>query len=539
MDISILKEVRNNHFLSVGSPPLLPVTQGCSRKGEEMKDNKSETMTKKKLSTAVRGALIYAVIGGLWILFSDKALESFTQDVDYISLLQTYKGWFYVLVTSALLFILLKRAIENTERLLSLDPLTQLPRHYQFTRLLDRLLINSSSDKKVVLIYLDLCKFSQINQEFGHRKGDAVLQKLTGELWECFHENGALGRLGSDQFGIAVKVKNNDKLVEELPDIVFRLTQRVGLELKIPLKVCQGLAIAPYDGKDSKSLLSAASIALHNAKKSGDDQCSFFSHELSEIALHRQRLITELKSSEVFKYFRTVYQPQLSIADNTITGVEVLIRWIHPELGFISPEDFIPIAEDIGAMPNISRWVITNAKKELNEANLIPDTIKRVSINISARELNIEEQAQNLHQVFKENLDFASICQIEITETTAIYDISTSQKFIESLKELGLKFSIDDFGTGFTSLSNLKNLPVDELKIDRSFIDKIETENNSQIIVKSVIDLANNFGINSIAEGVENENQLEFLKNYNCDEAQGYYFAKPMGIDDLRKFVDG
>ena len=389
----------------------------------------------------------------------------------------------------------------------------------------------------MVLIYLDLCKFSQINQEFGHRKGDAVLQKLTGELWECFHENGVLGRLGSDQFGIAIKVKNNDRLIEELPDLIFRMTRRVGVELKIPLKVCLGLAIAPFDGKDSKSLLSAASIALHNAKKIGDDQCSFFSHELSEIALHRQRLITELKSSEVFQHFKTVYQPQLSINDQSITGVEVLIRWIHPALGFISPEDFIPIAEDIGAMPNISRWVITNAKKELSEANLIPEKIKRVSINISARELNIEEQAQNLHQVFMENPDFAKICQIEITETTAIYDITTSQKFIENLKELGLKFSIDDFGTGFTSLSNLKNLPVDELKIDRSFIDKIETENNSQIIVKSVIDLANNFGIQSIAEGVETESQLNFLKSCRCDEAQGYYFAKPMSINDLVEYL--
>lgn len=199
-----------------------------------MKDVKSETMTKRKLTTAVRGAVIYAAIGGLWILFSDKALESFTNDVDYITVAQTYKGWFYVLVTSVLLFILLKRAIENTERLLSLDPLTQLPRHYQFTRLLDRQVKNISKEKKVVLIYLDLCKFSQINQEFGHRKGDAVLQKLTGELWECFHENGVLGRLGSDQFGIAIKVKNNDRLIEELPDLIFRMTQRVGVELKIP-----------------------------------------------------------------------------------------------------------------------------------------------------------------------------------------------------------------------------------------------------------------------------------------------------------------
>lgn len=176
-------------------------------------------------------------------------------------------------------------------------------------------------------------------------------------------------------------------------------------------------------------------------------------------------------------------------------------------------------------------------QRELSNADLTPNRINRVSINISAKELNIEEQVKNLHDIFQEHQNFAHICQLEITETTAIYDISTSQNFIHGLKKLGLRFSIDDFGTGFTSLSNLKNLPVDELKIDRSFIDQIETEHNSQIIVKSIVDLANNFGISSVAEGVENDNQLEFLKSCGCKEAQGYYFAKPMGIEDLKKFM--
>ncbi|ACV27168.1 putative bifunctional diguanylate cyclase/phosphodiesterase [Kangiella koreensis] len=496
-------------------------------------------MQKKKFVTAFRGTLIYAVIGGLWILFSDKAVEALFDDSTMINLMQTYKGWFYVLVTAVLLFILLRRAVEDTEKLLTLDPVTQLPRHYQFTRLLDKQLSNLPGNKVLILIYLDINRFSQLNQEFGHQAGDRVLQKITSQLWEYFHDNSLMGRLGSDQFGLAVTIDNDRDIIDNLPELVFRQLHKASETLQIPFKLSMGVAIAPTDGSQSKSLLSAASVALHNAKIHGEEQYSFFSRELSEIAQLRQNLINELKKSELFQHFHIVYQPQLSISTRKVVGVEVLLRWIHPELDFIPPDQFIPVAEDIGLMPDITRWVITNAKKELSDSELIPSWVDRVSINISAKELNIEEQVKNLHDIFQEYHSFAKICQLEITETTAIYDISTSQKFIKSLKKLGLRFSIDDFGTGFTSLSNLKNLPVDELKVDRSFIDKIETEHNSQIIVKSIVDLAKNFGINSVAEGVENENQLNFLKQCGCKEAQGYYFAKPMGVDDLEKYLKG
>ena len=494
-------------------------------------------MQKKTFITAFKGTAIYAVIGGLWILFSDKAVETLFNDSKMINLMQTYKGWFYVLVTAVLLFILLRRAVEDTEKLLTLDPVTQLPRHYQFTRLLDQQLDKLPADKALILIYLDINRFSQLNQEFGHQAGDRVLQKITSQLREYFHDNSLMGRLGSDQFGLAVIIDNDRDIIDNLPELVFSQLHKASETLTIPFKLSMGVAIAPTDGTQSKSLLSAASIALHNAKSHGEEQYSFFSRELSEIAQHRQNLINELKAPDLFDNFHTVYQPQLSILTRKVIGVEVLLRWIHPKVGFVPPDQFIPIAEDIGLMPGITRWVITNAKKELSKAGLIPDRLNRISINISAKELNIEDQVKNLQQIFQEYEAFAKICQLEITETTAIYDIKTSQKFIQSLKELGLRFSIDDFGTGFTSLSNLKNLPVDELKIDRSFIDKIETENNSQIIVKSIVDLANNFGISSVAEGVENENQLNFLKQCQCKEAQGYFFAKPMGIDDLTKFI--
>lgn len=415
--------------------------------------------------------------------------------------------------------------------------MTQLPRHYQFTRLLDKQLFSLPDNKVLILIYLDINRFSQLNQEFGHQAGDRVLQKITSQLREYFRDNSLMGRLGSDQFGLAVTIDNDRDIIDNLPELVFRQLHYTSEAIKIPFKVSMGAAIAPIDGKQSKSLLSAASIALHNAKSHGEEQYCFFSRELSEIAQHRQNLINELKAPDLFDNFHTVYQPQLSISTRKVIGVEVLLRWIHPKLGFVPPDQFIPIAEDIGLMPDITRWVITNSKKELTEAGLIPDRLNRISINISAKELNIEEQVKNLQQIFQEHEAFAKICQLEITETTAIYDIKTSQKFIQSLKELGLRFSIDDFGTGFTSLSNLKNLPVDELKIDRSFIDKIETESNSQIIVKSIVDLANNFGISSVAEGVENENQLNFLKSCDCKEAQGYYFAKPMKISELKIYM--
>lgn len=491
----------------------------------------------KTIYTAIGGALIYAIIGGLWILFSDRAVEAIATDVMPVNLLQTYKGWFYVAVTSVLLFVLLKKAIDRTEKLLTLDPLTQLPRHYHFTQLLDEYLEKLQNDQVLVLMYIDINKFSQLNQEYGHQAGDRVLKQITGALWDCLNEDCIIGRLGSDQFGIATTVKQNDAIIDALPLRVFQQVNNVSQTLNMPIKVSIGLAIAPEDGKQSKSLLSAASIALHNAKANGEEQYRFYSHELSEIAKHKQAIINRLKSEHLLEQFSLVYQPQIDINNHSLQGVEVLLRWTHPKAGFISPVEFIPLAEECGIMPKITRWVITQAKKELEEAKLISGIIQRVSINISAKELNIEDQVKNLHNIFKEYEEFARICQLEITETTAIYDIATSQRFIESLKLMGLKFSIDDFGTGFTSLSNLKNLPVDELKIDRSFIDKIETENNSQIIVKSVVDLANNFGISSVAEGVENENQLNFLKKCGCKEAQGYYFAKPMSIDDLRKFI--
>lgn len=492
---------------------------------------------RKKFYTALKGTLIYALIGGLWISFSDNIVNAMVDEPLTIKLLQTYKGWFYVAVTSILLFILLRRAINKTEQLLTLDPLTQLPRHYQFTKLLNARLQNLAKDQVVVMMYIDINHFSQLNQEYGHEAGDRILKQMTAELWSAFSEGSIMGRLGSDQFGIAKTVEKDSKRIDSLPEQIFHQVLIVSENLNIPIKVSIGLAIAPDDGQQSKSLLSAASIALHNAKANGEEQYRFYSHELSEIAKHKQCIIKELKTDSLYEQFNLVYQPQMNIEENTLTGVEVLLRWTHPKLGFISPAEFIPLAEEIGIMPKISRWVITQAKKELEQAELIPDEIRRVSINISAKELNIEDQVHNLHSIFKKHRGFAKICQLEITETTAIYDISTSQKFIKSLKRLGLKFSIDDFGTGFTSLSNLKNLPVDELKIDRSFIDKIDTENNSQIIVKSIIDLANNFGIGSVAEGVEKESQLNFLQNCQCKEAQGYHFAKPMRIEDLRKYL--
>ncbi|MBD3666463.1 MAG: diguanylate cyclase, partial [Kangiella sp.] len=336
-------------------------------------------MQNKKFITAFKGTVIYAVIGGLWILFSDKAVNTLFDDSATINLMQTYKGWFYVLVTAVLLFTLLKRAVEDTEKLLTLDPVTQLPRHYQFTRLLDRQLSKLPADKALIMIYLDINRFSQLNQEFGHQAGDRVLQKITSQLREYFRDNSLMGRLGSDQFGLAVTIDNDRDIIDNLPELVFRQLHYASEAIKIPFKVSMGAAIAPIDGKQSKSLLSAASIALHNAKSRGEEQYFFFSRELSEIAQHRQNIINELKSPDLFEHFHSVYQPQLSITGKITVGVEVLLRWIHPKLGFVPPDQFIPIAEDIGLMPDITRWVITNAKKELTEAGLIPDRLNRIS----------------------------------------------------------------------------------------------------------------------------------------------------------------
>lgn len=491
---------------------------------------------KSGTASALTGTLLYALIGGIWILFSDKALNAAFSDPGLINELQTFKGWFYVAVTSLLLYALLRRAIKDTTGLLINDPLTLLPRHYQFSLSLQAILSAAPDDKHVVMMDVDINDFSKLNEQYGHHFADQILRHFAHELRDDFPEGTLLGRLGPDSFGVAIMHTNNEQHYDHYVQQVFKSLKNVSAAFEVDVQASIGIAIAPEDGQASHTLMTHATSALHSIKGKGAGLFCYFSRELSSYQQLRQDIVRALRSEGCFAQFSLVYQPQFKTLSGAISGVEVLARWQHPEHGAISPALFIPIAEEIGAAHDISKWVISTAEQELRQTGVF-NAIPRISINISATEFNDEHQLKELAAQFADSAEFAKRCQLEITETAALQNLNHSQTLIESLKNMGLRFSIDDFGTGYTSLAMLKNLPIDEIKIDRAFIATLHSDTNTQKVVRSIIDIAQNFGINSVAEGVEIQEHVDFLKANHCSEIQGYFFAKPMTADALSAMV--
>lgn len=484
------------------------------------------------MRSALSGALLYAVVGGLWILFSDRALSALVPDQVAYQELQTYKGWFYIAVTSLLLFVLLSRAVKKTQMLLQIDPLTYLPRHYQFSLTLDKMLRKLRPGVSLVMMDIDINHFSKINESKGHDFADQVLKTLAGTLRDEFHHGALIGRLGADKFGVALEHALPDKNYDRYVSRTFKCLKSVSDAHDYPVQASIGIAIAPDDGKRSRELMTHATSALQSLKGKGVGLFGYFSHKLSSQLQRRQMIVHALRQPGCFEHFSLVYQPQYEAVSKRVSGVEALCRWHHPELGPVSPGEFIPIAEEIGLSGRISEWVIRNAYNELSHSQCL-SVLPRVSINISATEFNDELQLQSLARLFTQYSDFAQRCQLEITETAALENPQANSPLLNALKSLGLRFSIDDFGTGYTSLAMLRTLPIDEIKIDRAFVHSIDSDVSTRRIVMSIIDIAMNFGVNSVAEGVETESQLAVLQENRCSEVQGYLLCHPLDIVQL------
>ncbi len=484
------------------------------------------------MRSALSGALLYAFLGGLWILFSDHALSLLVADQQAYQQLQTYKGWFYIAVTSLLLFVLLSQAVKKTQTLLQIDPLTYLPRHYQFSVTLDKTLRKLKPGKSLVMLDIDINHFSKMNEAKGHDFADKVLMQLSVALRDEFTDGALIGRLGADNFGVAIEHPNQNEHFDRYVSRVFKCLKTVSDKVDYPVQASIGIAIAPDDGKHSRELITHATSALQSLKGKGEGLFSYFSREMSTQLQRRQMIVHALRQPDCFDNFSLVYQPQYEAVTRRVSGVEALCRWDHPELGPVSPGEFIPIAEEIGISGRISDWVIRNACEELTRADCL-HVVPRVSVNISATEFNDELQLQSLARLFTHYSGFARRCQLEITETAALENPKANSQLLQALKALGLRFSIDDFGTGYTSLAMLRNLPVDEIKIDRAFVNTVDSDVSTRRIVKSIIDIAANFGVNSVAEGVETESQLAVLQDNRCTEVQGFLLCPPLSLDKL------
>ena len=425
------------------------------------------------------------------------------------------------------------------------DALTGLPNRYLFGEQLQAALDASGETNWPAVLLINLNRFRAVIAGLGHAAGDRLLKlvgrRIQNSLDEC-RENcvaGTLFRLEADMFCLLVSEA-------PCPDVASSLARRVEASFAAPFviegrelfaSVAIGYAIFPRDGRDAITLVKNADAALQKVKQDGGNGILGYSEELNARALERLALETDLRYALERNELALVYQPQVDIADGAVIGSEALLRWRHPARGFVSPAEFIPVAEETGLIIPIGEWILRTAcaqVKDWRERGLPPFT---VAVNISARQFIQPNFTELVARVIREYDIDPQWIELEITESVAIQSVETTVATLARLKVLGVKLAIDDFGTGYSSLSYLKRFPIDKLKVDQSFVRNLTKDANDAAIARAVIQLGHSLNLKVIAEGVETTEHLARLRDYGCDEIQGYLFSKPLPAADLEKLL--
>jgi len=433
----------------------------------------------------------------------------------------------------------LKSQQERIYNLAYYDTATGLPNRLYFTEKLENTIESLNENEILAVFYLDLDKFKHINATLGHKIGDKVL-KLVGERLRTTIANNTLARASGDAYIILIKdVENEDEALQLAKKIVDDFKQPILVEdYKLYLTVSIGVAIYPEAGIDSISLIKNAEVALYKAKDMGGNNYFKYNEEMGKQEYLNLTTLNELREAVTNDEFILYYQPKIDIKTRKIIGMEALIRWKSPRKGLVFPDKFIPLAEDTGLIFPIGEWVIKEAcrqNKEWIEKGYKP---RRVSVNISARQFQHYKFLDTVSNALKETGLEPEYLGLEITETVAVSDIDHTINVLKELKELGVFVIMDDFGTGYSSLSYLKEMSIDEIKIDRTFISDMEISEKNRAISNTIIILAKQFNILVTAEGVESKEQLKILENMGCHKAQGYYFSKPIPNLEFEKLLD-
>ncbi|WP_185960763.1 putative bifunctional diguanylate cyclase/phosphodiesterase [Aliidiomarina halalkaliphila] len=489
--------------------------------------------------SALLRTCIYILFGSLWILYSDRFLANFVDTTEALTQLQTYKGWFFVVITGLLFFYLMYSALNRERKLHERDELTGLLNRHMFQDEVNNWIRQYQDDEQAFLVaVLNIDDFRNINHAVGHANADLLLKDIATQIEASFACAPALiARTGGDEFSIAIHTTKGFE--HHLEDI--RELQRKIKAISIPnmpqlrTSIAAGIAVFPDDASDVKSLQGAANIALEEAKEMGHGQLRLYDHVFGESVHNRLQLSQDLQKALENNELFVVYQPQFDTASLQITGVEALLRWTHPELGPIRPDVFISLAEQQGLIAKVTDFVCEKALQELESRTLLHRLIPRLSINVSALDFEGSACADAFQQRFSTLKDWSFI-QLELTETAIMNNFENTRRVLDRLRSANVQVSIDDFGTGYSSLNLLRRLPVNEVKIDRSFIRDIPRSGESSSIVRTVIAMARSLKLRVIAEGVETPAQIRFLQEENCDELQGFYLSKPMRIDALEAF---
>lgn len=421
------------------------------------------------------------------------------------------------------------------------DPLTGLLNRSAFHEQLNRAITTSLIEQTALaIIYLDLDHFKLINDASGHSAGDILLQRISERLKICLNKDDIISRLGGDEFVMLVSNYQDLQDIKAICEkIIGELARPIKLNNNVEVIVTSSLGVScyPKDGPDSHTLMKNADTAMYTAKQKGRNNYQFFAKEMNEHAAERLAMEVQLRQALQKNEFELHYQPQINVATNKITGCEALLRWNHPERGLVPPFEFIPIAEETGLIQDIGEWVIEEAcrQQSLWREQGIADL--KMGVNISSRQFT----SKNLIASIKNSIDQSGIppnkLDLELTESSVMENVDDAITILRSLKDMGLSLSIDDFGTGYSSLAYLKQFPIDRLKIDRSFVRDIAKDSEDAAIVTATISLSYNLHMAVIAEGVESEEQIKFLKHRGCVEMQGYHFCKPLPVSEITQFL--
>ena len=421
------------------------------------------------------------------------------------------------------------------------DGLTGLPNRQLLKDRLEQQIVQTRRDNSTgALLYLDLDRFKEINDLHGHSIGDVVLQQAAERIVTEVRDSDTVSRLGGDEFVVIMPHVDGEAHVRST---ATRLLKRIGESFSVQgedhfVSGSIGIVMFPDDGDSVETLLKNADMAMYRAKESGRARFEFFSVQLNAESRRKIGLERELRAAFANRDLKVCYQPQMDISTGNIEGAEALLRWNHPTEGLISPAEFVPLAEDSDLIVEIGSWVIEQTCRDLKrvlEKRLHPGP---VSINVSARQLREGSFVSDVLEPLQRFDINPAYLQLEVTETTVAQNRDTAIYILRELRERGVRVAIDDFGTGYSSLSYLQQLPFDVIKIDRSFVDRIGAGDPSDKICRTIIRMAHEMGKTAIAEGVETILQFEFLRQNDCDFAQGYYYSQPLGFEDFVAFIE-
>jgi diguanylate cyclase (GGDEF)-like protein/PAS domain S-box-containing protein len=444
------------------------------------------------------------------------------------------------LMTALLTDITARKEAESRLQLLAThDTLTGLPNRTLLNERLQQMLDGAPRNTPVAVMFIDLDRFKEVNDSFGHEAGDVLLREVARRLRRALRPSDVIARLGGDEFVVSAFCSNNaasavsiaEKLLATLAAPIDIGPQEVVIGASI------GISMFPEHARTRELLFQSADTAMYRAKAGGRNGYCFFAAEMTALARTRMTLELSLRHALARQEFVLHYQPRIDLGSMAIVGMEALIRWNHPELGQVSPMQFIPIAEETGLIEAIGKWVLFDACRQTKRMMDWSGRALCVSVNLSARQLKCPDIVDQVREVLDQTGLPASMLELELTESALIEDIEHSAKVLKTLKGLGIRLAVDDFGTGYSGLAYLRRFPLDVLKLDRSFVLQQDENDHNFDFIKAFVDMAHALKLSVVAEGVETSDTLQFLRNADCDEAQGYFLAKPLSLADFEAYL--